>query len=249
MPDMKANAFAGFTRETIRFFEGLRRHNDREWFEKHRAIYEAHVMEPAKAFVTAVGARLKTGSLGAPRLDTRKPGGAKVPRLIAAPQVNKSIFRLNRDTRFSPDPSPYKTNLGLFWWEGPRERMESPGFYFHLEPPTALFSVGSYMIPKPARERYRRAVVDPKRGRELALIITGLKKIEGAEIGGQHYKRVPAGNDPAHPNAELLKHTGLYVWIEGPIPEELFSARLADLAAKHFESFLPLYRWLVKSLG
>jgi len=232
MPDLKAKAFAGFTPETIRFFEGLRRHNDRDWFEKHRATYEADVLEPAKAFVTAVGARLK----------------AKVPRIVAAPQVNKSIFRLNRDTRFSPDPSPYKTNLVILWWEGPRTKMEAPGFYFHLEPPTVLFSVGSYMIPKPAMERYRRAVVDPKRGRELALIIASLRKIEGAEIGGQHYKRVPAGYDPAHTNAELLKHTGLYAWAEGPIPEKFYSAQLVDLAAGHFERFLPLHRWLMKAL-
>jgi uncharacterized protein (TIGR02453 family) len=231
MPDNKS--FAGFTQETVRFFEGLRRHNDRDWFEKNRAIYEAHVMEPAKAFVTAVGARLKT----------------RVPRIVAAPQVNKSIFRLNRDTRFSPDPSPYKTNLGIFWWEGPRTRMEAPGFYFHLEPPTLLFSVGSYIVPKPALERFRRAVVDPRRGLELARLVADLKGIDGAEIGGQHYKRVPAGYDPGHPNAELLKHTGLYLWVEGPIPEEFYTARLVDLALERFERFLPLHRWLVKALG
>ncbi len=233
MPENNPKAFTGFTPETVKFFTGLGRHNDRGWFEKNRPIYEAHVLEPAKAFVIAVGDRLRP----------------LVPRLIAAPQVNKSIFRLNRDTRFSPDPSPYKTNLGIFWWEGPRTKMESPGFYFHLEPPTLMVSAGSYMIPKQALERYRRAVVDPKRGRELARLIAELKTVDGAELGGQHYKRVPAGYDPAHPNAELLKHAGLYVYAEGPIPEEFYSARLVDYAVERFARFLPLERWLVKSLG
>lgn len=233
MPDTKAAAFAGFSPETVKFFEGLSRHNDRGWFEKNRATYEAHVMEPAKAFVTAVGDRLRP----------------LAPRLVAAPRVNGSIFRLNRDTRFSPDPSPYKTNLGIFWWEGPRTKMESPGFYFHLEPPTLMVSAGSYMIPKQGLERYRRAVVDPRRGRELARLVAGLKTLDGAEFGGRHYKRVPAGYDPGHPNAELLKHTGLYVYIEGPIPEEFYSARLVDYAVGRFASFLPLERWLVRTLG
>src|SRR5512139_3318195 len=94
--------FSGFHKETVRFFTELCRNNNRAWFEAHRARYEEHVMAPAKLFVTALGARLKT----------------VVPGIIAVPAVNKSIFRINRDTRFSLDPAPYKTNLGLYFWDG-----------------------------------------------------------------------------------------------------------------------------------
>ena len=112
-------AFSGFTKETVRFFNGLRRNNNREWFNRNRETYDKQVMEPAKAFVTAMGERLK----------------AVVPKVIAVPLINKSIFRINRDTRFTLDPSPYKTHLGLYFWEGTKPKMESPGFYFHVEPP------------------------------------------------------------------------------------------------------------------
>ena len=226
-------AFTGFTKETIRFFTGLRRNNDRDWFAAHREVYDQQVMEPAKAFVVAMGERLRTVA----------------PRIIAVPLVNKSIFRLNRDTRFSLDPSPYKTNLGLYFWEGTKGRMECPGFYFHLEPPDIFLGGGMYMFPESLIPRYRRAVIDAKLGPELRKIVSGLAARKGFELGGTHYKRVPAGYDPGHPNADLLKHNALYAGWEARIPEELYSARLVDYCFERYEPILPLHRWLVKLTG
>ena len=85
-----AAAFSGFTKQTVRFYADLGKNNNKPWFEDHRAVYEAHVLAPARLFVTAMGVRLKT----------------VVPGIVAVPAVNKSIFRINRDTRFSLDPSP-----------------------------------------------------------------------------------------------------------------------------------------------
>jgi uncharacterized protein (TIGR02453 family) len=226
-------AFAGFTKDTVRFFNGLRRNNDRDWFAAHRGVYEEHVMAPAKAFVVAMGERLRRVA----------------PRIVAVPLVNKSIFRLNRDTRFSLDPSPYKTNLGLYFWEGTKPRMESAGFYFHLEPPELWLGGGMYMFPDALLPKYRRAVVDPKLGRELRTIVEELRRRKGVEVGGLHYKRVPAGYDPRHPNAELLKHDGLYGGYESAIPEEFFSARLVEYCFERYEPLVPLHRWLMKWAG
>jgi uncharacterized protein (TIGR02453 family) len=222
--------FSGFTKETIRFFTALRKNNNREWFERNRETYETQVMNPAKAFVTAMGERLKTIA----------------PRIVAAPKVNKSIFRLNRDTRFSQDPSPYKTNLGIYFWDGLRPRMESSGFYFHIEPPNLILGGGMYMIPDNLLGRFRDAVVDPKSGREIGKIVSAILAIPGITVEGLHYKRVPAGFDPAHPNAELLKHKGLYGGVEMEIPQEFFTARLVDFCFERFEPLAPLHRWLMK---
>jgi len=225
--------FLGFTKETVRFFTALRKNNDRDWFEKNRETYESHVMAPAKLFVTAMGARLR----------------AIAPGVVAVPKVNKSIFRINRDTRFSLDPSPYKTNLGIYFWDGARPKMESTGFYFHLEPPDMMVGGGMYMIPEALLGRYRKAVVDPKRGAEIGKIVAALRAIPGYSVDGAHYKRVPAGFDPGHPNAELLKHKGLYAGVETKVPEEFYSARLVDYCFARFEPLVPLNRWLMKLYG
>jgi uncharacterized protein (TIGR02453 family) len=229
---MSRAVFSGFSRGTVLFFEGLRRNNNREWFEAHRSAYETEVMEPAKAFVMTMGARLR----------------AIAPRIIAVPAVNKSIFRLNRDTRFSTDPSPYKTNLGLYFWEGGTSRLEASGFYFHLEPPGMMLGAGVYMMPPPLLARYRRAVVDPMKGKELGRAVAMISRLKGFDLGGMHYKRVPAGFNPAHPNAELLKHSGLYAGFDTRIPPEFYSARLVDYCFARFKAALPLHRWLVRNL-
>lgn len=225
-----SDSFSGFSRETVKFFTALRKNNDRDWFARNRDTYDREVLGPAKLFVTAMGARLK----------------ARVPGLVAIPAVNKSIFRIYRDTRFSLDPSPYKTNLGIYFWDGARPKMESAGFYFQIEPPDLMLGGGMYMIPDPLLSRFRRDAVDPKRGAELERIMAALRARPGLFIGGEHYKRVPAGFDPGHPNADLLKHKGLYVGFETRIPEELYSARLIDYCFERFEPAVPLSRWLMK---
>jgi uncharacterized protein (TIGR02453 family) len=107
--------FRGYPRELITFFDQLKRNNTKEWFTEHKKDYEAYVKQPSEGFVLAMGAKLKAIS----------------PGIHAIPKVNQSLFRLNRDTRFSKDKTPYKTNLGIWFWEGGRKRMECSGFYFH----------------------------------------------------------------------------------------------------------------------
>lgn len=232
MPDTTIGEFTGFSKETTAFFRGLKRNNNREWFERNRLVYEAHVLAPAKAFVVAMGARLKP----------------LLPRVNAVPQINKSIFRLNRDTRFGMDPTPYKTNLGILFWEG-ASKMEGAGFYFGLEPPDVWLGAGTWMFSDKQLLRFRRAAVDPKLGKELARVVAGIAALKGVEIGGTHYKRVPAGFDAGHPNAKLLLHNGLYAGYETRVPEEFYSARLVDYCMDRFEPLIPLERWLVKALA
>ena len=224
------NAFAGFTRETVRFYTALRKNNNKAWFEANRATYDAHVIAPAKLFVTAMGEKLKT----------------RVPGIVAIPAVNKSIFRIYRDTRFSLDPAPYKTNLGIYFWDGSRSRLESSGFYFGFEPPDLYVGGGMYMIPDNLLAKYRKDVVDKKRGAEIGRIVAAIRAREGFAVEGEHYKRVPAGFDAAHPNAALLKHNGLYGSYETKIPEEFYSAGLVDYCLQRFEPIVPLHRWLMK---
>jgi len=186
-------------------------------------------MQPSRAFVMAMGDKLRR----------------HVPDIVAVPKVNRSLFRINRDTRFSPDKSPYKTNMGIFFWEGSRPRMECSGFYFHMEPPTMMLGGGIYMFPKYLLDTYRHSVVNAEHGQELTEILAQLGKRKDYQIGGKHYKRVPAGFDPSHPNVGLLLHNGLYAGMESPIPEEFYSHKLVDYCWKSFEPLLPLHSWLV----
>lgn len=221
--------FNGFSQETMKFFLALKQNNTREWFSQHKQTFEEEVMEPAKAFVDAMGERLQE----------------LAPNIIAVPQVNRSIFRIYRDTRFSPDKTPYKTHLGIFFWEGSRPKMECPGFYFHLEPPNLMLGGGIYMFPKTILEHYRHAVVHPEYGAELMDIIQKIERKDGYNLGGKHYRRIPVGFDPSHPNADLLLYNGLHAGIEENIPAQLFNHRLLDYCMEKFTPLVELHRWLV----
>ncbi len=224
-----AEVFPGFPKRTVTFLRELAAHNDRDWFAAHKAEYEAAVMEPSRAFVLAMGERLR-------RL---------APGIRFDPRANGSLFRIYRDTRFSPDKSPYKTNLGIFFWEGNGPRMDCPGYYFHLEPPRLMLGGGLYVFSRPLLERYRRAVADPDFGPELAAFVKKISARPGYTLGGEHYRRVPAGYD-AEPDAEfLLRHAGLYAGWEGRIPAELHSPALIDFCFEKFKVMKPLHQWLV----
>jgi len=222
--------FEGFSKKTVEFFDKLKKNNNKKWFDKHKGDYDSYVLEPSRAFVTEMGERLKDIS----------------PDIFAVPKVNKSLFRIHRDIRFSPDKSPYKTHMGIFFWEGSRPRMDCSGFYCHLEPPLLMVGVGDYIIPRNLLDRYRRAVVDPEYGEELSDIVKKISKLKDCTLGGKHYKRIPAGYDPSHPNAELLLHNGLHAGFKTNIQDDFYSSRFIDYCWEKFKLLAPLHKWLVE---
>jgi len=229
---MPSATYPGFPRQTPRFFRSLAKNNDRAWFEEHRSEFDEHVLEPARGFVLVMGERLRRIA----------------PDVNADPRTDRSIFRIHRDTRFSKDKSPYKTHLGIFFWEGDRAKMECPGYYFHLEPPDLMLGVGLYRFSKPVLARYREAVADGNTGGALRRIVDRLAR-KGWDIGGTHYKRVPRGFDPEHPNADLLRHAGLYAGVEVKIPAELHTGKCIGWCFDRWKAADPLQRWLVENLG
>ncbi|MBU2648699.1 DUF2461 domain-containing protein [bacterium] len=219
--------FKGFNKETVKFFKELKKNNTRRWFEEHKAEYEAHVKQPAVEFVKAMGQELRK----------------IVPAIHAIPKVNQSLFRLNRDTRFSQDKTPYKTNMGIWFWEGMQKRMECSGFYFHLEEGNIMFGAGLYMIPNHILKPYRDAVVDPKAGKALKQMAAKLAR-SGLELKGKHYKRIPTGYDASHENADYLLFKGIHVGVEMKIPDLFYSPEIVPFAGNYYKQMLPLHAWL-----
>ena len=223
--------FIGFPREFFSFFENLKKNNSKEWFEKNRKDYEKYILHPSREFVIEMGKKLRRIS----------------PEINAIPKINKSLFKINRDVRFSKDKSPYKTYMGIWMWEGNRKRMESSGFYLHVENKTLLIGVGIKMFTKPLLDRYRQAVVVKKPGGELKKAIKRVTD-QGYVVNGRHYKKVPRGYDADHPNADFLLYNGLTARIEEKIPEAFFSDAIIDYAYSHYRNMLSLHRWLRKVL-
>ena len=218
-----------FPSETVKFLSDLRAHNDKAWFDANRARYESGYVEPAKAFVEVIG----------PELDEL------VPDIHAEPRVLGSIFRINRDTRFSSDKRPYKDHLDFWFWEGDRKAAAS-ALFLRVSPDGVVVGAGAHAFAPHQLAAYRDAVVDATTGLELATIVRDLEAA-GHEIGGETYKRTPRGYAADGVGERLLRHSALYVHAELPT-KTATSPRLTDTVPGHWRLFSGVHTWLVANV-
>ncbi len=215
----------GFPPATVAFLAELRENNSREWFDANRARYESDVVVPAKAFVTDA----------APLLERLAPG------ITAEPRVLGSIFRINRDTRFSADKRPYKDHLDFWFWHGVRATAAS-GLFLRLTPDDVSIGAGAHDLQKERLTRYRDAVSDPAAGAELAGIVASLEEA-GTGVAGRSMRRPPPGWSASPQAAPLLLHRALFTATTLP------ASAAADLGAelkRWWGLMAPLHRWLVE---
>lgn len=186
-----------FTKETVKFFKQLDKNNTKEWYEAHRDRLNEDVLDPAKIFVLHMGDMLRDIA----------------PNVMAIPKTDKSIFRLHRDVRFSKNKAPYKTNLGILFWEGEGKKMECSGFYMHVDPKTYFLGTGMYMFTPEQIKKFREVLYNPDKAEELKKIIKMIEK-KGYKINDTHYKTVPRGFDKEYKYADMLKYNGLFAFYE-----------------------------------
>jgi uncharacterized protein (TIGR02453 family) len=186
---------ASFSPELFSFLADLRANNTREWFADNKHRYEDDLLEPALAFINDFAPRLEKISPHF-RADARPMGG--------------SLFRIYRDTRFSKDKSPYKTNLGIHFRHERAKDAHAPGYYLHIGPGDAAAGAGIWHPPTEAVTRIREAIVaEPERWRRATRTGAFAKRLE---LGGDSLKRVPPWADPMHPFAEDLKRKDFFGW-------------------------------------
>jgi len=225
--------FEGFADPGASFFEQLLLHNDRDWFEAHRAEYQEGWLRPMEALLGELRERLRA---------TYPGDGLGKPK----------VFRLHRDLRFSKDKSPYKTHIGgllpIAAPPGGRSQVEVPAaLYVHVSHAELFAAAGLYGMDPGALARHRRALLDPRRGRELDRILAPLRRRGMALEARESLKRVPAGVDPDHPRAELLRMKGLIAVTPELDRGMLAKRRLLDRLADCARACAPLNRWLLRN--
>jgi uncharacterized protein (TIGR02453 family) len=228
----QAAGFAGFPKETFVFLAGLAAHNEKAWFEANRDLYEAGFVAPARAFVEALGPKLRKIS----------------PSVQFEPKVNGSLSRINRDIRFSKDKRPYKDHLDLWFWHGDRKSWASPGFWIRLTPKEVHLGVGMHSLEKEQLESFRNSVVHPRSGRALLAAIAAVGKAGDYEIGGKSRKIPPRGYETDPDRAEYLLYEGLYTGATLPAKAAL-KPDFADVCVREFSAVWPIGKWLLDEVA
>ena len=156
-----SDAFTGFGERALPFLKALGFHQSRDWFQENREIYDSQLFMPFVALLESANERMEKA--GIPLRGERK----------------SSLFRINRDIRFSKDKSPYNTRVsGVLTRTGTKKDIS--GLYMHFEPGNCFLASGLWFPPGPILKAMREQIVE--RSDEFLKLVAGLEKV-GLGIG------------------------------------------------------------------
>ncbi len=212
----------------LSFLSELKQHNHREWFQEHKKDYQKARAEFEKLIAELI-----------PALQQLDPSVGDI-------DMKSSIFRINRDVRFSKNKDPYKTNFGSFMARGGRKSIFG-GYYVQIEPDASFVGGGVYCPQGPALKKLRteiyynpeefKQIIEEKRFQKAFGGLTELEKL----------KKGPLGFDKNFEHMDLLLHKN-YVTTHMLSKEELLSENLVRLILESFAAMVPLISFLNRAL-
>lgn len=219
-----------FTPALFKFLTDLNSNNNREWFKANQARFEESIRQPALDFIT----------------DFAEPLAKISPHFVADSRtVGGSLFRIQRDTRFSKDKTPYKLNTGMQFRHEMAKDVHAPGFYVHLEPRNCFIGVGLWRPETKVAYQIRARIDDEQ---------ATWKKVSRAkaftnlfELQGESLKRPPKGYDDEHPLIEDLKRKD-FIASASIKQSDVTSPGFVKLLEKHCKAAGPYMKFLCESI-
>jgi uncharacterized protein (TIGR02453 family) len=215
-----------FTPELFRFLNDLNDNNDRAWFKANQQRYEDTVRQPALDFITDFSDRL-----------------AKIsPHFVADSRtVGGSLFRIQRDTRFAKDKTPYKQNTGMHFRHERAKDAHAPGFYVHLQPGQCFMGVGLWRPETAVAYAIRERIAEHPAAWRRASRSKSFTEI--FQLEGDSLKRPPKGFDPDHELMEDLKRKD-FIATSKLTQGQVTSSGFMDLFEGHCKRSKPFMRFL-----
>ena len=220
-----------FTQATVHFLFDLAANNDRAWFEANKPRYEALVREPALDFIEAM----------APVLEQIAPHFLADPR-----KMGGSLMRVFRDTRFSRDKRPYKTNIGIQFRHELGKDIHAPGFYVHVATDECFFAAGCWHPDADALGRIREFIAhNPEKW--FSVRDDGGFNNQWA-LWGDALTRPPRGYAADHPAVADLKRKD-FIAVAPLSLAEATEPALVKLAGERFAETVPFMKFLCEALN
>ena len=220
--------FSGFPKEGVQFLENLKTHNDRDWFQARKSVYEESVKAPLTELVLALGEDFEQFA----------------PAYLTDPK--KAIYRIYRDTRFSKDKTPYKTHVAASFNHKSLAKHAAAGFYFHLSPDEILIGGGVYMPGSAELLAIRRHISDDLAAYQSVISARPFKRYF-RKVVGERLKRPPKGFAPDDPAIETLKQKQ-FLSSDTLDPKLALSPKLLPELSKRFRALAPFIDFLNQPL-
>ena len=214
---------------TLDFLSDLAKHNNKEWMDDNKKRYQE-----AKGYVIELVSEIIT------KASSFDPG-------LQGLQPKKTLFRINRDIRFSKNKDPYKTNFGAAIVDGGR-KSGNPGYYLHIKPGANMVGGGIYQPEASTLQKVRQEI--DYNGKEIRSIIsdTKFKKLYGEPYGEDKLKTAPKGYPKDHPDLDLLqlKH---YVFMNDVEDKKVVTSKFSDFVAESYQTLYPFNQFLAQALS
>ena len=223
--------FAGFPAQTTTFLSELAENNEREWFKENKYRYEAHVLAPALEFINAMAPKLEKISRHFDAIGKRTGG---------------SLMRVYRDTRFSKNKTPYKTNVGIQFRHELGKDVHAPGFYIHIQPKNCFLGAGIWRPDSESLAAIRESIVENSGGWKRAR--DAKRFVDHFRFGGDRLKRPPRGYAADHPYIDDLKRKDFIAVSEFPI-SQIRNPGLIDEVVARYTTAKPLMKFLCAALN
>jgi uncharacterized protein (TIGR02453 family) len=228
---MAASRYAGFNASTITFLEELAANNNRDWFKENKARYEELVLDVALRFIQSM----------------QDPLADIAPHFTAIPQrMGGSLMRVYRDTRFSKNKLPYKTNVGIQFRHERAKDVHSPGYYVHVDPDQVFVGVGMWRPDSDSLRSIRERIV--AKPAEWTRATEESKFKRWFDLGGETLSRPPRGFDKDHELIEDIKRKSFIAVRELDVEESL-SPQFQRKVENSFRNAAPFMQFLCKAVG
>ena len=220
----------GFEKASIEFLEQLAANNNREWFKANKARYDEQVLDVALRFIQSM----------------QDPLAEFAPQFTAVPQrVGGSLMRVYRDTRFSHNKLPYKTNIGIQFRHQKAKDVHSPGYYVHIDPERVFLGVGMWRPDADSLRAIRERIV--ARPSEWKKARGDAKFRRHYDLGGEALTRAPRGFDTDHELIEDIKRTS-FIAVRDLGVEDCLKPQFQRTVEASFVAAAPFMKFLCKAV-
>jgi uncharacterized protein (TIGR02453 family) len=228
---MAAGRYAGFNAETVAFLEELSRNNNREWFNENKSRYEELVLDVALRFIQSM----------------QDPLAEIAPHFVAqATRMGGSLMRVYRDTRFSKNKTPYKTNIGIQFRHERAKDVHSPGYYVHISPEEVFIGVGMWRPDSDALRGIRERIAAKPAEWKRTVGDAGFKR--RFSLGGEVLTRPPRGYDKDHECIDDIKRKS-FIAVQNLAVEDCLSPQFQRKVENTFQAGTPYMQFLCKAVG
>jgi uncharacterized protein (TIGR02453 family) len=228
---MASKRYTQFEKKTISFLKELADNNNREWFQANKSRYENDVLDVALHFIQTM----------------QDPLAKIAPHFTAVPtRIGGSLMRVYRDTRFSKNKLPYKTNIGIQFRHERAKDVHSPGYYVHIAPDEVFLGAGMWRPDaEPLRQIRERIAARPDEW-QRAISTAPFKK--RFSLNGEVLQRPPRGFDKEHPCIDDIRRKS-FIAVRNLSVEDCLLPEFQRNVETSFKQVTPFMEFLCAAVG